>query len=176
MAFRNERTPLLMATSPGFRAVNSNGGSDSESQDGCHGIDADGESMDTLIAAFASPVGSPGLDIGFLGESMMQRGRVPNAAAGIRWKTSQSSLLRSIDAAGRRSISPAISHTSGLSKHSSLLDDHTGEETVSGKESNFIGGVSDAQFWTIFSGVLLVIFVSGHTRDVYSVSYPTVHN
>jgi len=165
MAFRNDRTPLLTATSPDFGTVNSDGGSDSESQNGRRRIDVDGESIDTLLAAFGSPVGSPGLDIGFLGASMMQRGQVPHAAAGIRWKTSQSSLSRSIDRAERRSLSPAISHTSELSKHSGLLDDDTGEEAVPGREGNFIGGVSDAQFWTIFSGVLLAVFVSGHIRE-----------
>ncbi|KAI9774692.1 MAG: hypothetical protein M1840_002941 [Geoglossum simile] len=175
MAFRDERTPLLAAKSPDFGAVNGNGngngGSDNGSQDGGCGIDVDEESIDTLLAAFGSPIGSPGLDIGILSAPLMQRGQVPHAAARIRWKTSQSSLLCSIDGTGRRSLSPAISHTSGLSKHSGLLDDDTGEEIVQGK---FIGGVSDAQFWTVFSGVLLVIFVATFDSTLMASSHPVI--
>ena len=158
MAFQDEHTPLLTNSDTGANAGHDNDVSDSESQYTEHSVD-NNESIDTLLARFGSPVETPGLGGGVLGAPLV-KGRVRHPTVGMRYNGSHSSLCRSVDSIGPRSLSPAISHTGGRSKRSALVDNDNREEVRSGKKSKFIGGVNDWQFWTIFSGILLVIFVS----------------
>ncbi|KAI9783518.1 MAG: hypothetical protein M1839_003688 [Geoglossum umbratile] len=173
MALRNEHTPLLTATSSDFRADDSDG-SDDERERRESSIGVDEESIDTLLAKFGSPVGTPGLGGGVLGAPLMRRCQTPHIAAGIKGKTSHSSLIYNISDAERRPASPAISHTSRLSKRSGVPGEYTSEEAIPSKNSKFIGGVSDAQFWTIFSGVLLVVFMACLDSTLMASSHPVI--
>ncbi|KAH0543458.1 hypothetical protein FGG08_002223 [Glutinoglossum americanum] len=176
MTFQGEHTPLLTATSSdtGADEGGSDGRLDNESLCSNLSIDADEEPLDLLLARFGSPVAPLGLDGGIPGAPLVRRGRVPHNSARIRWKPSHSSFIDGAESARRRSISPVISYTSRLSNRSNLVDDDTGDGSKPDQKSRFLGGVSDAQFWAIFFGVLLVVFVACFDSTLMASSHPVV--
>lgn len=143
------------------------------------GFDVDEDTLNHMMAKFSTSVGSLGLGGPIQGASLMRRGSVSTLHRPSIRRSSRANMEDYLDSATtltrqstRRSEAehPRLSEdircqTTAKSPYVTTVDSVAASESQEPKrESRFLGGVSEARFWAIFSSILLVYFVSdqGH--------------
>ena len=142
-------------------------------------FDVDEDTLNDMMAKFSTSVGSLGLGGPIQGASLMRRGSISTMHRPSIRRASRANMEDYLDSGAsvtrqstRRSEAerPCLSEdtlyqASAKSPYLTTVDSVAASEFQEPKrESRFLGGVSEARFWAIFSSILLVYFVSeqGH--------------
>ena len=180
MGSHHERSALLaneIARSPFDDSHDIRRASVQRDHNGVHGDDFDvgDDTLNHMMAKFSTSVGSLGLGGPVQGASLMRRGSISTLHRPSIRRSSRANMEDYPDSAatltrqstGRSEAErPYLSEdvlyqTSAESSYLTTVDSVTASESQEPKrESRFLGGVSEARFWAIFSSILLVYFVS----------------
>lgn len=171
----NERSPLLgsprissvtaSGVLPGIRRSDSQRNDDEELDS-----DTDEGTLDETMAIFSTSVGSLGLGGAIQGVPGMRRGSIVTIHAQQPRRRSRrySQALLLEDAVTESDSFSNTARVNGCSPSFSKSPSVTAEvyldqsaEVEVPKRSEFLGGVSRARFWAVFSSILLVYLVSG---------------
>lgn len=171
----NERNPLLGTRSPRTSAIagvlpSTHRRALQPDDDDETGWETDEGTLNEMMAMFSTSVGSLGLDGAIQGAPMMRRGSIASVRPQEPRRRSRANnqALLPEDNAIEPGTCSNTARVNGRSPSFSKSPDVTtkvylsrNSESVVPKRSEFLGGVSRARFWAVFSSILLVYLVSG---------------
>jgi hypothetical protein len=170
----NERSPLLGSrwTSPATASGALPGVRRRDSQPNDNELDSDTDegTLNEMVAMFSTSVGPLGLGGAIQGAPMMRRGSISSIYAQQPRRRSRrySQPVLPEDNATERGSCSNTTRVDGRSPSFSKSLNGTAKlhliqsaEVGTPKRSEFLGGVSRARFWAVFSSILLVYLVSG---------------